>query len=125
MYVTGSLKQVELKCCTKIKDWEYETMRYNCFFNMSGEQSLSMDELNEFLNSWNKASVTSPNFKTFCKQSRHVMLLRKCEYGAFGKLRKSANQRKKGTSQHQAVEKRESCCFRTHMFLRMTPGFVK
>ena len=31
MYVDESLKRIEMICSTKIKDWEYETMRCNRF----------------------------------------------------------------------------------------------
>ena len=69
---------------------------------MTGENSLSMDELNEFLNIWN---ITTPNFETVCEQSRHVMMLRKCEYEAFGKCRKAAKWSKKQTCQKATVQK--------------------
>jgi len=44
-----------------------------------------MDELNEFLNLWNKSCVTTSDFELFCARSKHIMAMRKSSYHRFGK----------------------------------------
>ena len=45
---------------------------------------MSYDELNEFLNLWNKSCVPTENFDKACENSAHVMLLQKCAFESFG-----------------------------------------
>jgi len=115
-YVTENLRRIEFTCATDVTDWENETIRCNCFFNLreGGGHALSLDELNELLNYWNKGCVTAPNSKTVCEKSKFIMLLKKCAYGAFGKWYDRSSIAK--TKQEESVEKMVELFQRANIF---------
>jgi hypothetical protein len=45
---------------------------------IDGGDAISLDELNEILNLWNKSCVGTPYFAKACERSKLIMLLRKC-----------------------------------------------
>ena len=68
-----------------LSDEELEWTRLNRFFTMTeGFNSLSLDEMNELLNLWNKEMVTSPDFEKVCEHSSYVMFHRSCQLNCFG-----------------------------------------
>ena len=68
-----------------MSSFELEWFCTNRFFVMSkGGHAVSYDELNEFLNLWNKTCVPTDKFDKACENSAHIMLLRKCAFEAFG-----------------------------------------
>ncbi len=87
-YVTEIMHRIDALYGPDMTDDELEWLRINCFFVMTeGGNAVTLDELNEFLNLWNKSSVTSPNFATVCERSKHVLLSHACAYEAFGKAK--------------------------------------
>ena len=50
-----------------------------------GGNAITLDELNEFLNLWNKSCVGTPNLETFCEHSKHILTLMKSAYATFGR----------------------------------------
>jgi len=55
------------------------------FVLSEGGHTITMDELNEFLNLWNKSCVTTSDFELFCARSKHIMALRISSYYTFVK----------------------------------------
>ena len=69
-----------------MEDWGLENIRLNiCFVMIDGGDAISLDELNEILNLWNKSCVGTPYFAKACERSKLIMLLRKCAYETYGK----------------------------------------
>ena len=67
-----------------LTDEELEWTRWNRLFNMFlNGNSMSLDEVNELLNLWNKEMVTSPSFEKVCEHSRYVMFHRACQMNVF------------------------------------------
>lgn len=68
-----------------MSQFDLETLRMNKFFLMTkGGHGMSLDEVNELLNSWFKKFLKSPSLQTNVENSKHVMTLRKCAYESFG-----------------------------------------
>ena len=63
---------------------------------------MSFDELNEFLNLWNKGIVTSPIFETVCEETKHVMVFRACAFVSFGSMNKQYTKPSTGDGYYQA-----------------------
>ena len=80
-------------------------MRMNRFFILSeGGHAVTMDELNEFLNLWNKSCVATSSFESSCERSKHILSLRDCAFDAFGR-RKSIQRNRALGQQESEVEK--------------------
>jgi len=68
---------------------ELEWIRMNDVFVLSaGGNAITMDELNKFLNLWNKSCVGTSIFETFCERSKHILTLMKSAYATFGHKRR-------------------------------------
>ena len=84
-YVNEALYRIDTMYGSDMSDEELEWTRRNRFFTMSeGGNTMSLDEVNELLNLWNKEMVTSPNFETVCEHSKYVMFHRACQMDSFG-----------------------------------------
>ena len=69
-YVTETLYRMDTLYGDRISDKELEWKRCNQLYTMTdGDHSMSLDEMNEFLNLWNKGIVTSPILETVCKDT--------------------------------------------------------
>ena len=80
-HVTETLRRNKFLYDTTFEDWELESIQMNRLFVMSeGGHHVSMDELDEFLNLWNKSCVSLYDFTKACNKSRLIILLRKCAY---------------------------------------------
>ena len=63
-----------------------ENLRLDGLFVMSeGGNAVSLDELNDFLNIWNRSCIGVLNFGKACDCFKHITMMRKCAYEAFGK----------------------------------------
>ena len=88
MYVNESARRMELMNNPSFSDWDLETFRTNRSYLMSKDgNDIPTDQLNEFLNLWNKSCAASPNFSTVCERSKHVILAMKCGNEEYGKKR--------------------------------------
>lgn len=104
MYVTETLKRMELLYGEKLEDHELEEMRCNRLPLLSkGANAVSYDELNELLNLWDKQCSTSTDFSVVCEQSASVMALRKCGYESYGRKQSRASIRH--SSQKMAMKR--------------------
>ena len=63
-----------------------ENLRLNRFFVMTADgNAVSLDELNKFLNLWKQTCVGTINFGKAYEKSKHIMMMQKCAYEAYGK----------------------------------------
>jgi len=69
-----------------------------------GGHAITMDELNGFLNLWNKSCVPTPIFEIYCQRSKHIIALRKSAYASFGKTT-NKNSNRAFTGQENSVKK--------------------
>ena len=76
-----------------------------------------MDELNEFLNLWNKSCVSSSNFETSCERSKHILALRNCAFDAFV--------RRNSILQNRALGQQESDVVKLINFFELVDIFPK
>ena len=84
-YVTETLHRMDTLYGDDMNDHDLEWLRMNKFFVLSeGGHAVTMDELNEFLNLWNKSCVGTSDFELFCARSKHIMALKKSSYATFG-----------------------------------------
>ena len=78
-YVIETLMKNQFLYGTEMEDWGLENIRLDIVFVMiDGGDAISLDELNEILNLWNKSCVGTPYFAKACERSKLIMLLRKC-----------------------------------------------
>ena len=74
---------------SEITDEELEWMRRNRLFVMTdGHGAMSLDELNELINLWNKGVVLSPSLDNVCEKSRYILPTRACLFETYKPLTK-------------------------------------
>ena len=84
-YVTETCHRMDVLFGGGLTPDELEWRRLNQVFVMThGGHTMTLDELNELLNWWNKGIVTSPDFETVCNQTRFVSITRGCMHDTFG-----------------------------------------
>ena len=84
-YVTETLHREDTLYGGPVSPYELEWKRRKQLFVMREMgHAMSLDEVNELLNLWNKGIVTSPFFETVCEQSQYVMVSRSCSFDTFG-----------------------------------------
>eukprot|EP00956_Cyclotella_meneghiniana_P045051 scaffold350880_cov96-Cyclotella_meneghiniana.AAC.1 len=94
-------------------DVELENFRMNRFFVMTElGDAMSLDEVNELLNSWFKKCLLAPTFQINVDRSKHIMTLMKCGYQTFER----SSKRSKRTSQEENVQKLTELFERSDVF---------
>ena len=84
-YVTETLHREDVLYGEDMPSEELEWKRRNQLFLMTeGGNAMSLDEVNELLNLWNKGTVTAQDFETVCERSRYVMVSRASAFDSFG-----------------------------------------
>ena len=74
-YVTESLHRIDTIYRPNMPDVQLEEHRiYQLFLMTESGHAMSLDELNELLNLWNKGTVQSSIFEDVCQRSAHIML---------------------------------------------------
>ena len=73
---------------------------------------MSLDEVNELINAWNKRCVDSLNFGQVRDRSKHLMVGRMCAHEAFG----TNNYESRPPSQKEDMEKLKSFLQQANIF---------
>ena len=87
--MTETLRRMDTMYGQQMMNHELEWIRMNDVFVLSaGGNAITMDELNKFLNLWNKSCVGTSIFETFCERSKLILTLMKSAYAVFGHKRR-------------------------------------